>query len=450
MDILIRGGTVVDPVAGTTIVENLGITRGTIVYLGQDSPEAGRTLDAQGMMVSPGFIDSHMHDEELDDPDTIQQALLRQGVTTALAGNCGSGPLLSDVRPHRLRPWLNLAYLTGHRMLRQAVGIDDVYRPANDEEIAGMVRLLRGELDAGSFGLSFGLEYAPNTSADEIDALSAVVSGYPERLISVHIRYDGPDCVRAVDEVIDISRRFGVRVQISHIGSMTAFGHSAEALEHTDRARAEGLDITMDCYPYAAFCTFVGSTVFDPGFEERWGKGLESLEAASGKHKGKRLQPDTFADMRSNDPGALVVAHVMNEDEIRLCLRHPRCAIASDGVLHQGQGHPRAAGTFPRALKWLREEGLSWPQAIRHATSLPASMVWLPSGVIREGAPADLVVFSPDRLRDTATFRDQLLPPEGIEYVLVNGRIALEHGILTEPPTGSFLVRHSIEGVHNA
>jgi N-acyl-D-amino-acid deacylase len=206
----------------------------------------------------------------------------------------------------------------------------------------------------------------------------------------------------------------------------------------------------MDCYPYAAFCTFVGSTVFDPGFEARWGKGLESLEAASGRYKGNRLQPETFTDMRTNDPEALVVAHVMNEDEIRLCLRHPQCAIASDGVLHQGQGHPRAAGTFPRALRWLREEGLSWPEAIRHATSLPASMVWLQSGVMQTGAPADLVIFLPDRLRDMATFRDQLLPPEGMEFVLVNGRVALEHGKLTEPPVGSFLLRQKQGEIHHA
>jgi N-acyl-D-amino-acid deacylase len=386
-------------------------------------------------------VDTHMHDEELSDPDTTQQALLRQGVTTAIAGNCGSGPLLKDIRAKRASPWLNLSYLTGHRILRETVGLKDVYKPANPAQIAEMETLLRKELDEGSLGLSFGLEYAPNTSRMEIDALARVVKDYPERFISAHIRHDGPDCVESVREVIDLSKRFGVRVQISHIGSMTAFGFSAQCLGMVDKARASSIDMTMDCYPYAAFCTEIGSTVFDPGFEKRWNKGLSDLEAASGKYKGARLTPESFADLRANDPEALIVAHVMNEDEVRLCLAHPLCAIASDGILHNGEGHPRAAGTFPRALRWMREAGRPWTEAVRHATSLPASMAWLPAGVIAEGARADITVFSPDTLHDRATFQDQLAPPEGIEYVLVNGKIACEHNEIARPPAGRLVVR---------
>ncbi|HRY79755.1 MAG TPA: amidohydrolase family protein [Spirochaetia bacterium] len=441
LDILVRGGTALDPAAGTERALNVGIEGGRIAFLGPEAPSAARVIDAAGLLVSPGFIDTHMHDEELEDPDTIQLALLRQGVTTAIAGNCGSGPLLRDIRAARPAPWLNLGYQTGHRYLRREVGIDDEYRPATEAEIARMEALLRNELDLGSLGLSFGLEYAPNTSPREIDALCAVAARYPERVVSSHIRYDGPECLKAVQEMIDLARRHRVRVQISHIGSMTAFGHSAEALRMTDRARSEGLDVTMDCYPYAAFCTYIGSAVFDPGFEERWKKGLESLEAASGKYKGGRLTPASYEDLRANDPHALIIAHVMNEAEIRLCLTHPKCAVASDGVLHQGQGHPRAAGTFPRALRWLREAGLSWPEAVRHATSLPASMAFLSSGVLAIGAPADLVLFSPERLKDKATFQDQLAPPEGIEYVIVNGKVALEKGEVTRPAVGRLLTR---------
>jgi len=441
LDILIRGGTALDPAAGAERELNVGIEEGRIAFLGPEQPAADRVIEAAGLMACPGFIDTHMHDEELDDPDTIQVALLRQGVTTAIAGNCGSGPLLKDIRASRPTPWLNLGYQTGHRVLRQEVGIDDVYRPATEAEIARMEDLLRNELDLGSLGLSFGLEYAPNTSPREIDALTAVAAHYPERVVSSHIRYDGPDCLAAVKEMIDLARRHRVRVQISHIGSMTAFGLSAQALGMTDQARAEGLDVTMDCYPYAAFCTYIGSAVFDPGFEPRWKKGLESLEAATGKYKGTRLSPASYADLRANDPEALIIAHVMNEEEIRLCLSHPKCAVASDGILHRGQGHPRAAGTFPRALRWLREAGLSWPEAARHATSLPASMAWLPSGVLAVGAPADLVLFSPEELKDKATFQDQLAPPEGIECVIVNGKVALQRGKLTRPAVGRLLTR---------
>lgn len=222
---------------------------------------------------------------------------------------------------------------------------------------------------------------------------------------------------------------------------MTAFGFTARSIELIEEARGRGVDVTFDCYPYAAFCTTIGSTVFDPGFEERWGKGLESLEAASGKYRGKRLTPEIYDDMRRNDPKALIIAHVMNEWEIRACLKHPLCAVASDGVLHNGEGHPRAAGAFPRALRWLREEGLSWTESVRHATALPADMAWLPVGRLEVGGPADLVVFSPDDIRDRATFEEQLAPPEGIAAVVVNGQVAVEQGVLAPKPLGRLLLR---------
>ncbi len=441
LDLVILNGILLDPLTGSEKRLNLGVAGDRIAYIGEDAPAAKRRMEAGGLMVSPGFVDTHMHDEELEDPGTIQQALLRQGVTTALAGNCGSGPSLERVKEARKSPWLNLGYLTGHRALREEVGISDVYRAATDEEIARMEERLGRELSLGSFGLSFGLEYAPNTSPREIEALCGILGKVPKRFVSVHIRHDGPECLKSVEEAIGFAERFKIRVQISHLGSMTAFGFTDRSIRLIEQARARGADVTFDCYPYSAFCTFIGSTVFDPGFEERWGKGLESLEAASGRFRGMRLTPEIYADLRENDPKALIIAHVMNESEIRLCLRHPLCAIASDGVLHGGEGHPRAAGAFPRALRWLREEGLSWPEAVRHATALPAEMAWLPVGRMEVGAPADLVLFSPEELRDRATFEDQLAPPEGIYAVLVNGRIAVEKGVLSPEPCGRLLLR---------
>ena len=441
LDLMIRDGVLVDPVKGTEERLNLGILGDKVAFIGHEEPAAKRVLEAFGLLVSPGFVDTHMHDEELDDPGTIQKALLRQGVTSALAGNCGSGPGMVRVKEKRRSPWINLGYLSGHTALREAVGISDVYQPATEAEIARMEELLEKDLADGAFGLSFGLEYAPNTSPREIEALCRVLGNHQKRFVSVHIRHDGPDCLESVAEVIELAERFGIRVQVSHLGSMTAFGFTARSIELIEEARTSGADVTFDCYPYAAFCTTIGSTVFDPGFEERWGKGLESLEAASGKYRGKRLTPEIYDDMRRNDPKALIIAHVMNEWEIRACLKHPLCAIASDGVLHNGEGHPRAAGAFPRALRWLREEGLSWAEAVRHATALPADMAWLPVGRMEVGAPADLVVFSPGALRDRATFEEQLLPPEGIAAVVVNGRIAVEDNVIAPEPAGKLLMR---------
>jgi N-acyl-D-amino-acid deacylase len=441
LDLLIEGGTLIDPVEGTESPANVGMAGKRVAYIGAESPEASRVIDASGLYVSPGFVDTHMHDEELDEPDAIEKALLAQGVTTAMAGNCGLGPLIDAYAPKRRSPWLKLGYLTGHLELRRVVGIEDIYRPASAAETERMREILLAELRCGSFGLSFGLEYAPNTSAEEIAALVSVLAGMPRRWVSVHIRTDGPECVGAVQEAIDIARRHEVRLQVSHIGSMTAFGYNAEAIRMIEAAKAEGVDLTFDCYPYDAFCTNIGSAVFDPGFEKRWNKGLESLEAATGKYKGRFLTPESYADLRANDPAALIIAHVMNDAEIRKCLAHPSCAIGSDGLLNHGEGHPRAAGSFPRALRIIREAGLSWPEAIRHATSLPAGMAWLEGGRLVEGAAADIVAFDPATLRDKATFADQLASPEGIEYVIVDGAVALDRGAIAPEPKGRLLFR---------
>ncbi|MCF7935956.1 MAG: amidohydrolase family protein [Synergistales bacterium] len=441
-DLLLKGGTLIDPVGGEERRTALAVRNGLI--LGEGDPSsfaAAKEMDITGRYVLPGFIDTHMHDEELDDPATTELALLRQGVTTAVAGNCGTGPRQETVRAHRRHPWLEIGYLTGHWALRDSIGLTDVHRAASPQQLEEMQRILAAELREGSLGLSFGLEYVPETSPEEVRALVEVLRDFTHRLVSIHIRYDGPRCLEGVEEAVDLARSTGVRVQISHFGSMNAFGHLPESLELVDRAHDEGVDVTFDCYPYDAFCTYAGTTVFDPGFRERWNKDYGDLEAASGTYVGRRLTRESFDDIRANSPGELIIAHVMNESEVLTCLQHPRCAIASDATLHRGEGHPRAAGTFPRALRRLREEGLSWPDAVRHATSLPAHMAWFDDrGNLEAGNRADLVVVDPQHLRDRATFADQLAPPEGIDCVILGGEIAVEHNTATEP-LGRLLTR---------
>ena len=442
-DILLRGGTVADPFSGKDRDLDVGIKDGRICRIGDGEPDAAKILDVGGCMVCPGFVDTHMHDEEIDDPDTTQLALLRQGVTTCIAGNCGSGPLQEEIRPSRSKPWVNIGYMTGHSVLRNKVGMGeaDRYRPAAESEIEGMKVLLLEELRKGSFGLSFGLEYNPGTGRAEIIELSRVVKGFEKRWVSSHIRHDGSLCLEAVREMVDLAAETGVRVQLSHLGSMTAFGLASEALDILHDGRKRGLDLTWDSYPYGAFCTSLGSTVFDPGFEERFHKPMSALEVGSGPHAGKRLDRELFEQLRRDCPQTLIIAHVMNEDEMKLILRDPRCAIGSDALLLDGGGHPRAAGAFPRGINWLREGGLDWNHAVSHATSIPSGMCWLDAGRIEAGAHADLVVFEPDKFRDMATFDKPLLPPAGIKYVIVNGRIAVDDGVADTEPYGRFLVR---------
>jgi len=443
-DLLIRGGTVVLPDKNREEKLNVAVAGGKIASLCHDEPEAETVIDAAGFYVSPGFVDSHIHDEERDDGDTVEQALLRQGVTTAIAGNCGTGPLAEDILPYRRHPWLNLGYLTGHTALREAVGATDTYAPASRKQLADMRRLLRRELDGGSFGISFGLEYLPNTPTEEIEALLDVAKDFKRIWVPVHIRSDGPLAVAATDEVLDLARKYRpMRFQISHTASMTAFGHLAEVLEHIEKARADGADVTFDCYPYDAFCTKLGSAIFDPGFEKRWGKGLEALEVGSGPYRGRWLdEDDLYAKLRAEDPDCLIIAHVIRTDEMEQCLAHPDCAVASDSLLRNKQGHPRAAGTFPRALRMLKDNGFTWPEAIRKCTSLPADMTWLNKGRIEAGADADIVVFDARRLADRATFAEQLLPPDGIEWVILGGTPAVRNNEILDGPKGRLMNRH--------
>lgn len=445
-DLLIKNGTVVFPDKGTMEKKNIAVADGKIAALTDEEPEAKETIDARGLCVSPGFIDTHLHDEETCDGKTIEQSMLRQGVTTAIAGNCGCGPLAKDILPFRKETWINLGYLTGHTMLREAAGCTDIYAAASPEQLTEMARLLRAELENGSFGLSIGLEYMPNTPASELEALFRIAEPFPDIWVPVHIRSDGPAAVSATDEILDYAKDWKMRFQISHTGSMTAFGHLAEVLEHIDAARADGCDVTFDCYPYDAFCTQLGSAVFDPGFEERWGKGCESLEIGSGPMRGHWLSEEgLYGKLRAEAPETLIIAHVMHKDEVELCLCHPQCAVASDALLSHGHGHPRAAGTFPRALRILRAHGYTWPNAIRKCTSLPAEMAKLPGkGRIAEGFDADFVIFDPETLKDNATFAQELLPPTGIEWVVVGGRPAVRKNEILGGPKGKLIFRNKL------
>ncbi|HOP52607.1 MAG TPA: aminoacylase, partial [Synergistales bacterium] len=251
---------------------------------------------------------------------------------------------------------------------------------------------------------------------------------------------DGHQSPAAVAEAINVARESGVRVQISHLGSMTAFGHSGEALDMIEKARGEGVDVTFDVYPYYAFAARIGSAVYDPGFEERLGKGLESLEVSTGKYKGVPLTPEVFARAREEDPDAYVIAHVMNPREVDMCLLHPDSAIASDAVLRGDEGHPRAAGTFPMGIGILRNAGLSWPEAVRHATSRPAEMMWHKGGRIVEGANAELVVIDPDSYEDRGRFGAPLVAPGGVKWVILNGDVAVEEGEIVGSPNGQILL----------
>ncbi|GHS99709.1 N-acyl-D-glutamate deacylase [Synergistales bacterium] len=422
-------------------IANVAVKDGKIAAIASpgalDAFEYAKVFDASGMVVAPGFVDIHIHDEDFADEDTVQHCMIKQGVTSALAGNCGLGPLFAASAKAREHPWINLAYLIGNCVLREAVGRTDNYTAATEGEISRMKTLLREGMKQGAKGLSLGLEYAPGASYEELSALFGVVSEFEGRIVAAHIRYDDERSPQSIEEVIRLAEESGVRVQVSHLGSMT-MGRTRLCADIIALAALRGVDVSFDCYPYDAFCTYAGSAVYDR-FAERYSKGAECLEAVSGKFKNQRLTSETLAEMRAQEPNALIVAYVMDKDEIEECIARPDCVVASDALSMGGGAHPRVAGTFPRALGILRKKGYSWSDALAKVTVMPAMRAMLDAGRLYELANADITVFDPDGFTDRSTFQEPFLPSAGLKLVVINGRIAFEDGKIASEKNGKFV-----------
>jgi len=272
--------------------------------------------------------------------------------------------------------------------------------------------------------------------------MAKVVGEFPDKLIAAHYRSDAEAGVEAIKELTYISWITSVPIQISHIGSCTAFGMMREGLQAMEQARKIGIDVMSDCYPYAAFSTFIGSAVFDEGCFERWGTDYSAIEPAEGEYRGQRCTRETFEYLRAHEPDTLVVAFVMNKDEVMEALVHPMVMVGSDGLMREGQGHPRAAGAFPRVFAhYVRErEGLSLIDAILKMTLMPAERLGLKNkGKLTLGSDADITIFDPDKIVDRATYANPTTAPEGIPYVLVNGELVVDKGELTGVKPGKAL-----------
>ncbi len=448
--LVINGGYLIDPYNKISSKLNIAIEDGKVAEISNELLKGDKIIDGEGLIVSPGFIDCHMHEDFYDEGEdqfniSIFQCMLKMGVTTAIGGNCGTGPdnipkYLDAV--HRLGIPINLGMLVPHGVLRKLENIDDKYGEATSEQIINMKKRALKYLKMGCLGISFGIRYIPGLKEEELLNVSSACKK-SDKVVAAHIRDDAYNVIAAAKEFIDIGLKLDIPIQISHIGSMGAYGQMEELLALIDYYKSNGLNVSSDCYPYNAFSTGIGETTYDEGFLERYNTTYESIEIAEGKYKGQRCNEEMFKELRDKYPNTITVGHVMNEEEVDKAIAHPNVAIASDGFMHNFQGHPRAAGTFPRVIsEYVRKKNiLTLYQAIEKMTVLPARIFGINKGNLSIGSDGDIVIFDFDNIRDRATFNNPALSPEGIKYVIINGKIAVENDEIKENNLGKLIRR---------
>ncbi len=533
-DLLIRNGLIVDGTGKTAYRADLAVNSKKIADIGDLAQARARVvIPAEGLVVAPGFIDAHSHSDRRLLVYPQAESNLVQGITTVMAGQCGcsAAPIDPGKRQqleerYRLSlppeaeyriTWtgfgeyldhaegvklgVNLACLAGHGAIR-AVVMGDEDRAPGPLDLKKMKQHTAESMEAGAFGLSSGLIYPPGmfSSTEELIALAQVAARY-ERIYTSHIRGEGDTVLEAVDEAISIGRRAKLPVHISHhkVSGRKNWGRSRETLALMQGACEQGIDITLDQYPYLAGATPL-STLLPPwaheGGTERllkrlrddsakkrlrrdmkrglpgwenfardlgWENIVVSFVRSDGNKqaeghsipdiKSMRNEPDEFTTLfnllveEEDTPGMIIFS--MCEDDVRRIMRHPlqmvrtdASIIASSGPFACGKPHPRHFGTCPKVLgRYVREYGvLTLEEAVKKMTSLPADCYGIRDrGVIRTGMCADLTVFNPETVIDKATYRDPHRLPDGIEYVFVNGIAAVKQGVCTGNLAGKVL-----------
>ncbi|MDP4143815.1 MAG: amidohydrolase family protein [Bacillota bacterium] len=439
-DLVIKNAAIVDLEKGIISKGSIGINSGKISIIINENMVGKDEIDAKGNIVCPGFIDVHGH---IDGHLNGAELSVLQGVTTTVGGNCGCGPidLKSFFREQDEKGFLiNQAQFIGHSFsLRGKVGITSPYVAASEKEINQMCQLAEKAFNEGAIGLSFGLEYAPGSSFEEVIALSQVAAKY-NKLISIHTRLSAPDDLESLKEAVKISKMTGAAVLVSHFVYQYGTGIMTEALEIVDCARRNGINIWIDSGMYTSFATSIGTSVYDEEHIRKFGWKLKDMLVATGKYKGRKLDDSLYKELRQHHGSETVICFTGVEEEIYEALLKDYAMLSSDAdpctSISVEAGHPQNAGTFPRLFhKMVREKGLiSLVEAVRKCTLLPATVLGLKNkGRMCVGADADLVVFNEKLIKDTADFLNRGKPnarPEGIEYVIVNGEIVVEKGNL--------------------
>lgn len=484
-DILITNGKVIDGTGNSWFYGSIAIKDGRIIKIGREvNLTAKKNIDATGLIVAPGFIDVHTHLEGDEKSDPNATNFILDGVTTCVTGNCGSSN--TDIGKYlvwidSLKLSINVATLIGHNDVRKAV-MGRANRDATPDEMKQMDELVDKAMKDGAVGLSTGLIYIPGTytKTPEIVELAKIAAKY-NGLYASHMRDEGDSVIDAINEALTIGRESKIPVEISHfkLSGQQNWGRSKETVPMIDAARKEGIEVTIDQYPYTASSTSISTLVpdeiladgqdsikarlqrpetkkyvinsmlarlkkrklkhfsyavvayFSPDTSYN-GKSIEQINVMKGRKHKRKAEAETIIDIMMAG-GASAVFHGMSEEDIKRIMQYPFNMFASDATIRTfgyGMPHPRGYGTNARVLaEYVRDQHvISLEEAIRRMTSLPAQKFQLKDrGLLREGYAADIVIFDEKEVQDISTYDKPHAYSKGFHFVIVNGVLTAEN-----------------------
>jgi N-acyl-D-aspartate/D-glutamate deacylase len=450
-DLVIEGGRVVDPETGLDAVRNVGVRGGKITRVSSEALSGRRVVHAGGLVVAPGFIDLHQHGQDL----ASQRVKALDGVTTALELEIGAPDVALFLKSKEGRSLIHYGTSASHVAARALVfgsplpaevigsqgGAPEILpksgpatdQPATPEQIEAIRQRLRAELDAGGLAVGMGIQYTPGaTRLEVIDMFRlAAERGLP---VYTHVRSAGRvepgSAIESISEVIGAAAITGASLHIVHINS-SCLRDSLECLAMVEGARARGLDVTTEAYPYIAGMTAVNSALFNPGWREKLGIDYGDLVLPD---TGEHLTKQRFDELHNSNATHWVLVFANTQEIVDKVIPHPLVMIASDGA----EGHPRNAGTYSRVLaQYVRGEGtVTLMDAIRKMSFMPAEMLERSTpaarqkGRLQEGCDADIVVFDAATIRERSTFEKPMEPSVGVRYLVVGGTLMVDEGKL--------------------
>ncbi|HWZ83511.1 MAG TPA: amidohydrolase family protein [Terriglobales bacterium] len=447
-DLVIEGGRVLDPESGLDAVRNVGIVGGKIVRISSDPLKGKKSIAARGLVVAPGFIDLHQHGQELES----QRVKAFDGVTTALELEIGVPDVAAFLHSKQGHSLINYGTAASHLAARAEAfgaplaaastthaGIPEILPksgPATDqhataEQMEAIKKKLRSELDAGALAVGMGIQYSPGATRQEVIETFRLAA---DRRVPVytHMRSAGRvepgSAIEALGEVIGAAAISGASLHVVHLNS-TCLRDSVECLTMIEGARARGLDVTTEAYPYIAGMTALNSALFNPGWQEKLGIGYNDLVLPD---TGEHLTKSRFDELHNSPTSQSVLIYANTQEMVDQVIPNPLIMIASDGA----QGHPRNAGTYARVLaQYVREKKtLTLMEAVRKMTLMPASVLERSTpaarakGRLKEGADADVVVFDPQTIADRSTYQAPMEPSVGVRYLVVGGTVLIDQG----------------------